>query len=65
MLFLILGQPGELLRLPGWTTGLSPYTHVPALPAEPWSWPPELGLAAVAGAALVVAWWRFRTRDIG
>ena len=33
-LVFVLGQLGELLRLPGWVIGLSPYTHSPAMPAE-------------------------------
>ena len=46
-------------------TDLSPYSHVPAVPAEPWEWGAEGGLVAVAVALLGLAWWRFRERDIG
>ncbi|NGZ99831.1 hypothetical protein G5V59_04565 [Nocardioides sp. W3-2-3] len=35
--FLTLGLLGDLLDLPGWLTGLSPYAHVPSVPSEPWS----------------------------
>ena len=65
VLFLTLTLIGELLEFPGWLTGLSPYSHVPSMPAEPWSWAPEVGLTAVAAAIVVVAWLRFRERDIG
>ncbi|GAA3832385.1 ABC transporter permease [Nocardioides panacisoli] len=64
-MFLTLEILGDLFDLPGWVTGLSPYQHVPALPAEPWDWPAEIGLTALAAALLAVAWWRFRERDIG
>jgi len=62
--FLTLRLVGDLLELPGWLTGLSPYAHVPSLPAEGWSWPSAAGLSAAA-ALVLVAWWRFRERDIG
>ncbi|GAA3543522.1 ABC transporter permease [Nocardioides daeguensis] len=63
--FLTLSLLGDLLELPGWLTGLSPYSHVPSLPADAWSWGSAGGLSAVAAALLTVAWWRFRERDIG
>ena len=65
ILFLILTLVGELLGLPGWLTGLSPYSHVPSMPAEPWQWAPMAGLTAAAAALLLGAWLRFRERDIG
>ncbi|WP_436699726.1 ABC transporter permease [Nocardioides sp. BYT-33-1] len=63
--FLTLGLVGDLLELPGWLTGLSPYSHVPSLPADAWSWGSAGSLSAVAAVLLTVAWWRFRERDIG
>ncbi|MDR1999819.1 MAG: hypothetical protein LBQ06_07795 [Frankiaceae bacterium] len=64
-LFLTLTVIGELARFPGWLSGLSPYSHVPAMPAQPWRWAPQLALAAIAAALLAGAWLRFRARDIG
>lgn len=64
-LFLVLTLVGELLELPGWLTGLSPYSHVPAMPAVGWEWTPELALTAVAAAVTAAAWLRFRSRDMG
>ena len=65
-LFLVLGQIGSLLELPGWVTGLSPYEHVPAMPVEPFQAATSLALTALAAGCLVVAaWWRYRSRDIG
>lgn len=63
--FVTLGQLGESLQLPDWVVGLSPYHHVPKYPAEAFLWRPELMMTALAGAALLVAWLRFRSRDIG
>ena len=65
VLFLTLTLAGELLEFPGWLTGLSPYSHIPAMPAETWRWAPEAGLTAVAAGLLALAWLRFRERDIG
>lgn len=63
--FFVLTMVGELFKAPGWLLDVSPYRHVPQLPAESWSWPAELGLTVVALALLAVAFWRFRERDIG
>ena len=41
--FLVLGQIGSLLELPGWVTGLSPYEHVPAMPVESFRAAPAAG----------------------
>jgi len=60
-----LGQLGELLRLPQWAIDLSPYVHVPRMPAEPFAAGPSLALTGLAAALLVASWWRYRTRDIG
>jgi ABC-2 type transport system permease protein len=62
--FFALGQLGELLDLPAAVTGLSPYTHLPAMPVEPFAPATALTLTAVAAAILGAAWWRFRERDI-
>jgi len=45
---------GSLLDLPQWLLNLSPFQHVPALPAAPMSWLPIVLLAAIA-AALIAA----------
>ena len=62
--FFALGQLGELLDLPAAVTGLSPYTHLPAMPVEPFAAAPAPTLAGLAAALVVAAWWRFRERDI-
>lgn len=55
---------GELLRLPHWVRDLSPFTHVPAVPAEPMRWVPILALSAVACALVALGLWGLRRRDI-
>jgi len=62
---LLLGQVGELLGLPAWVVGLSPYGHLSRLPAESFAFRPELGLTAIAAALLALAVWRYRERDVG
>ena len=44
---LVLGQFGELLRLPAWLQNLSPFRHSPALPVE------DLDITAVTAALLL------------
>jgi ABC-2 type transport system permease protein len=63
--FFLIGPVAEMLQLPGWVAGLSPYSHVPKLPAESLGWTPELVLTAIAAALVATAWWRYRARDIG
>lgn len=65
IVFLLLGEFGELLDLPDWLVDLSPFTHLPALPGGTLEWAPLAGLtlvAAVAGGAGLMA---FRRRDVG
>ncbi|HSJ44379.1 MAG TPA: hypothetical protein VK923_06845 [Euzebyales bacterium] len=51
---LLIGQLGAVLRFDQWVINLSPFTHVPQLPAVELTWAPLLWLTAVA-AALVAA----------
>ncbi|GAA1920833.1 ABC transporter permease [Nocardioides marmoribigeumensis] len=60
----VLTELGELLRLPDAVTDLSPYSHVPQLPAASFDLAPVLGLLAVAAALLVAAFVRFDRRDL-
>jgi len=63
--FFLLGQLGPLLKLPAWAMGLSPFTHVPHLPAGAVTVAPLLGLLAVAAALTGAGLWGFRRRDVG
>lgn len=65
VVFATFGYVGELLRLPDGVLRLSPYTHIPKMPIEPWAWAPELQLTGVAALVLLAGWWCYRGRDIG
>lgn len=65
VLFLTVGQLGELPRLPRWVIEASPFVHVPRMPVEPFAAGPSVLLAAIASVLLAASWLRFRTRDIG
>lgn len=54
----------EVLRLPTWTRQLSPFTHLPKVPAQPVHWPPLLILSALAVALTAAGLWGFTRRDI-
>ena len=64
-LFFALGEVGDLLELPDWVTGLSPYARTPAMPVEAFRGTPLAVLTVLAAGCLVAAWWRYRSRDIG
>jgi ABC-2 type transport system permease protein len=55
---------GPLLALPEWVMDLSPYNHVPLLPAADASAGPLLALTAVAAALVALGVIAFRRRDV-
>ena len=61
----VVGLLAETLDLPQEVRNLSPFEHVPALPAEAFDAAPMLVLAALAGTFLVIALQAFGRRDIG
>jgi ABC-2 type transport system permease protein len=61
----VIGFFGELLDLPGWLTGLSPFEHTPMVPAEDPDVLPLLVQSAVAVALGGAGMAAFRARDIG
>ena len=63
--FLVVGQLGELMRLPQWLIDASPYVHVSKMPVEAFTPTPALTMTLLAMAVMTAAWLRYRTRDIG
>ncbi|MGZ6942426.1 MAG: ABC transporter permease, partial [Oryzihumus sp.] len=61
----VLGWLGDLLGLPAWLLGASPFGHVPLVPVEPLTWAGPVGtlLVTVVLAGLGAA--GLRRRDIG
>jgi ABC-2 type transport system permease protein len=62
---LVIGVFGQLFELPQWAMDLSPFQHVPEMPAEGFSLAPLLVLTAVAAALLALGFVGFRRRDAG
>ncbi|MFE4464022.1 ABC transporter permease [Oerskovia sp. NPDC056781] len=63
--FLVVGQLGELFGLPQWVRDLSPFTHVPQVPLDPFSLGPVLALTGIAAVLVAVSYVGFRRRDVG
>ena len=61
---LLLGQLGPLLQLPTWLLDISPYSHIPAVPAESMRWTPVIVMPVVAAALIVTGMAGFRRRDV-
>jgi ABC-2 type transport system permease protein len=55
---------GPLLSLPDWVTNVSPYSHIPLLPAEDFSTGPLLALTGIAAALTAAGVIGFRRRDV-
>jgi ABC-2 type transport system permease protein len=60
----VIGFFGELLDLPAWLMGISPFEHTPLVPAEELSVVPLLGLTTIAVALAATGLWGFRSRDL-
>ncbi len=61
---MLIGEVGPLLHWPSLALDLSPFTHVPRIPATPMAWAPEVVLLAITAALLGAGWWRFHRRDL-
>lgn len=55
---------GELLRLPGWVQAVSPFRHLPAVPAEGMAWGSWSAVLAVAALLIVGGVVGLRQRDL-
>ena len=62
--FVLLGEFGALLSLPGWALGLSPFDHLGSLPGGDANTAGLVGLVLVALAVGVVGATGFRRRDL-
>lgn len=60
----LVGYLGAILRFPDWMIALSPFGHVPRLPASPMSWTPTLVLTAVAAGLILLGLTGFQRRDL-
>ncbi|MEV6105444.1 ABC transporter permease [Streptomyces sp. NPDC051940] len=60
----VVGYLGQLFEFPDWMNDLSPFGHVPQLPAKDMSWTPMLLLTAVAAALVWAGLAGFRRRDL-
>jgi len=64
VLFLLIGELGDLFSLPEWVMRLSPFSHVPRAPAEAITTAPVLGLLAVGLALVALGAALFQRRDV-
>lgn len=62
---LFIALLGRLLDAPGWIRGISPFRHVPPLPAAPLAVGPLVVLAAVAAGLVGLGLAAFDRRDLG
>ena len=63
-LALVVGQLGSLLDLPQWALDISPFTHVPLVPADPFTVTPIIWLTVTALALGALGFAAFRRRDL-
>jgi ABC-2 type transport system permease protein len=60
----VAGMLATVLRLPDWTLDLSPFQHVPALPAASMSWLPVVALLCVAAGLVGIGLASLDRRDM-
>ena len=62
--FFVIGMFGMLFKLPSWVIDLSPFQHVPAIPAQDFSAQPLIILTLIAAALVSIGLIGFRRRDV-
>ncbi|HEU4894828.1 MAG TPA: ABC transporter permease, partial [Acidimicrobiia bacterium] len=60
---LILGQLGQILQFPQWSLNMSPFSHIPMIPAEEFVATPFAVLLIVAAGLIFAGLTGFRARD--
>ncbi|MEU7928387.1 hypothetical protein [Micromonospora sp. NPDC049107] len=60
----LLTVVADSVDAPGWVRGLSPYTHLAAVPSTTPDWPAMAAVVAVAALALLVGLATYRRRDL-
>lgn len=60
----VVGYFGTILQFPDWMNTLSPFGHIPRIPAEDFSWTPLLILTAIAAGLIAAGLYGFRRRDL-
>lgn len=60
----LVGYLGQILQFPDWMNNLSPFGHIPKLPAEDMDWAPVAVLTAIAVALVAAGLAGFRRRDL-
>ncbi|WP_030547549.1 ABC transporter permease [Streptomyces albus] len=60
----VVGYLGQMLQFADWLNNLSPFGHVPQLPAADLEWPPLLILTALAAGLVWLGLLGFRRRDL-
>lgn len=61
---LLLGLLGQILEFPQWSLDLSPFTHIPLIPAEDFVLTPFLALMSIAVILIAAGLTGFRRRDV-
>lgn len=61
---LFVSQFGELLKIPQVIVNISPFTHIPPMPSEPFAWLPATILTSAGLLLLAAALLAFRHRDL-
>jgi ABC-2 type transport system permease protein len=60
----VIGMFGVLFELPSWVIDLSPFQHVPAMPAHDFSAQPLIGLTGAAAGLIGIGLIGFHRRDV-
>jgi len=61
---LVMGQLGALFEMPQWMLNISPFTHVPLVPAVPFEMAPMIWLTLAAVTLGALGFTAFRRRDL-